>query len=619
MLKKLFILFVLLNLFDTATAQQNLNFTQLARWDDNTLPIRDSLQYNDCWGFERNGREYAVIGSLTKTHFIEVTNTSSPLTQVTNFTFGANSIWRDYKYYRGYVYGVADEGSEGLRVYNVNNINATTNRVTHVFTNTTNFVRCHNIWIDSIAGRLYCAGTNSRFDGIIVFDIKTNPASPVICGSMSLRSVSTSSSSGYVHDVHVYNGKMYCSHIYTGRMDVYDVTNINNWVPGNATITTVPRLGFIKVPGSGYNHSSYLSEDKTKLIMAEETHGRPLTIVDVSNPAAITALSTMYSCSECSAGQNTAPNGSGSIVHNPFVKDNLVYLAYYHEGLVVYDIANPCGPVKVAQFDTDFPNRPAYYSSYYGAWGAYPYLSSGKILISDVLNGLYVVSLNTAQVGRKVAMKVNLAGMDDVLRTDASFPTSDPYRTSTYSNKYSHVNNCNISKTTSTIINGNNIVDWVFVELRTGTLTSTTVVQTKAALVQNDGDVVDMDGVSPLNFSGNAGNFYIAIRHRNHLGFRTMNPVALSGNVTNLDFTNNSVAVYGTTSLVLVNNVTRMVGGDANLDGSIDGTDSSIWEVQNGSFANPYQNMADFNLDGSVDGSDAAFWELVNGSFQEIY
>jgi hypothetical protein len=146
------------------------------------------------------------------------------------------------------------------------------------------------------------------------------------------------------------------------------------------------------VVGTGYNHSSYLTEDNSKLIMAEETWGKPLRIVDVSDASNMSVLGTMYSCTECATGQ-TSINSTSPIVHNPFVKGNLAFLAYYHEGLQVYDISNASLPVKVAYFDTDYPNRATNYADYYGAWGTYPYLPSQRVLISDILNGLFVVNL----------------------------------------------------------------------------------------------------------------------------------------------------------------------------------------------------------------------------------
>jgi hypothetical protein len=64
----------------------------------------------------------------------------------------------------------------------------------------------------------------------------------------------------------------------------------------------------------------------------------------------------------------------------------------------------------------------------------------------------------------------------------------------------------------------NAIVDWVFVELRSK-LDSTLVMATRSGLLQRDGDVVDMDGISALAFGGvSADSFYVVVRHRLHLG-----------------------------------------------------------------------------------------------------
>ena len=66
----------------------------------------------------------------------------------------------------------------------------------------------------------------------------------------------------------------------------------------------------------------------------------------------------------------------------------------------------------------------------------------------------------------------------------------------------------------------NNIVDWVFLELRNSTVSpGNTVLQTRSALVTRAGNIVDIDGVSPVTFNNTAnGNYTVAVRHRNHLG-----------------------------------------------------------------------------------------------------
>jgi hypothetical protein len=78
----------------------------------------------------------------------------------------------------------------------------------------------------------------------------------------------------------------------------------------------------------------------------------------------------------------------------------------------------------------------------------------------------------------------------------------------------------------------NSIVDWVFIELRDATV-PTAVFHTRSALIQVDGDIVDVDGVSPLKFTvaDASKSYFISVRHRNHLGARTntvVKPIGLN-------------------------------------------------------------------------------------------
>ena len=84
----------------------------------------------------------------------------------------------------------------------------------------------------------------------------------------------------------------------------------------------------------------------------------------------------------------------------------------------------------------------------------------------------------------------------------------------------------------------NSIVDWVFIELRNPNNISQ-VVATRSALLQRDGDVVDVDGVSALVFESRMpGFYYVVVRHRNHLGAMTANTIAMTNAGTVVDFTN---------------------------------------------------------------------------------
>jgi hypothetical protein len=225
--------------------------------------------------------------------------------------------------------------------------------------------------------------------------------------------------------------------------------------------------------------------------------------------------------------------------------------------------------------------------------------------------------------GVRLAAKTMLQGaynsangtMDNYFSTANLLPTAQPY------NNYTHLGSGG-ETTTSAILtanNGNNsIVDWIFLELRNKNNAATRL-YTRVGLLQKDGDIVDMDGASPISFSSaTADNYYVAIRHRNHLGFRTLNTVALSSTPVSLNFTNNSIVINGSNPTITVApNTYAMVAADGNKDGSIDGLDSALWELQNGTF-DVYLNNTDYNHDGSVDALDSAIWEVQNGKYEEL-
>ena len=115
--------------------------------------------------------------------------------------------------------------------------------------------------------------------------------------------------------------------------------------------------------------------------------------------------------------------------------------------------------------------------------------------------------------------------MTNNLRTAGLIPLTDPYRLSPYSSSFAEVNDT-ITETASTSVftdqpfQNDNIVDWVFLELRS--VDGKNVLQTRSALVERDGDIVDVDGKSAVTFNNVvSGNYTVVVRHRNHLGLST--------------------------------------------------------------------------------------------------
>jgi len=134
----------------------------------------------------------------------------------------------------------------------------------------------------------------------------------------------------------------------------------------------------------------------------------------------------------------------------------------------------------------------------------------------------------------------NVSGstMQGDLRTLLIIPLNDPYADTGLpyaGSNYAFVPAGQMATTTQTIIDNNNVIDWVFVELRTGSSGATSVVASKSGLLKEDGTIINPDGTA-FSFTGvSAGNYFVAIKHRNHCGFMTNAATALP-NASLLDF-----------------------------------------------------------------------------------
>ncbi len=143
--------------------------------------------------------------------------------------------------------------------------------------------------------------------------------------------------------------------------------------------------------------------------------------------------------------------------------------------------------------------------------------------------------------------------MNATLRSSDLLPNTEPYT----GLGYTHAGGGGGETTNGTVLGvtgSNAVVDWVVVELR-NSANSAQVLATRSAVIQADGDVVAAnDGTSALSFSASSGSYFIALRHRNHLGIMTAAAVALSSTTTALDLSNGSVPLYGGA------NATKVVG-----------------------------------------------------------
>jgi hypothetical protein len=121
------------------------------------------------------------------------------------------------------------------------------------------------------------------------------------------------------------------------------------------------------------------------------------------------------------------------------------------------------------------------------------------------------------------------------------------------------------------------IVDWVLVEIKN---TAGNLVARRSVFVREDGQIVDLDGVSPVTLYGIGGGlYYITVKHRNHLGLSTQNSLFFSHTAMGVtppapktfDFTTAPDAnIFGdANAFKIIDGINVMICGDANRNTNI--------------------------------------------------
>ncbi|MBP9099577.1 MAG: hypothetical protein KBF74_12235, partial [Ferruginibacter sp.] len=126
--------------------------------------------------------------------------------------------------------------------------------------------------------------------------------------------------------------------------------------------------------------------------------------------------------------------------------------------------------------------------------------------------------------------------------------------------------------------------------------------------------VLHTDGTATMQFPSTLmGNeFYIAVKHRNHMETWSKLPVTFSS-ITEYDFTDNLLKAYddgvNPPMASVAGSKFAIYGGDVNQDGTVDGGDANDIEIGANNFDYGY-NAADANGDGETGGQDANIVEI---------
>lgn len=221
--------------------------------------------------------------------------------------------------------------------------------------------------------------------------------------------------------------------------------------------------------------------------------------------------------------------------------------------------------------------------------------SLGKIMITDYFYGGLVVDF---KVILAAAWNTTNSNMDKTLNTLNLIPLTDPY---------------GLETTVSAI--PEEAVDWVKIEFRD--VDDNTLEKAFARLIDQDGQIIEPDVSNFKIKEVESGSYSVVIKHRNHLGIVSNNPVDLSVSSPAVNF-KNSQSVAWQNGTISTNAAMKDVGGgvfalwqgNASGDGNIvyNGGDSdrvlildAVGGVGNMStvISNIYSAL-DINMDGKV-------------------
>jgi choice-of-anchor B domain-containing protein len=329
------------------------------------MTLLDQIDYtqdlNDIWGWvdPDDGTEYALVGTVTGVSVVSLADPNNVVE--VKFLPGANSTWRDIKTWGNYAY-VTNETSGGLMVIDLtgapNNITAT-NWAPNI-TGLGTLSSAHNLYIDEF-GYCYLAGSNLNSGGMLIVDVFTTPGSPVFVAAAP---------NTYAHDVYVRDNRMYASEIYDGNLAIYDVTNKQS----------IQLLAKQQTPFS-FTHNAWLNDASTVVFTTDEEPNAPVAAYDITDLSDIQELDEF---------RPVATLNANVIPHNVHVWNDWLIISYYTDGGIIVDASHPDNLIEVGNWDSFLGGN----GGFDGAWGAYPFLPSGIVLLTDIGNGLFVCGAN---------------------------------------------------------------------------------------------------------------------------------------------------------------------------------------------------------------------------------
>jgi choice-of-anchor B domain-containing protein len=358
-MKYLSVFFIIIIFSFSLLSNESKNIKLLSNWQDSSLAPPNNTEsapsfYNEVWGYASGGREYAIMGSSKGTYIIDITDPNNPY-QADYIKGRGDDAIRDYHTYKNYLYMVADGYPGALMIADLSFL---PDSVSLIYDSIELIENAHNIFIDTVSARLY-----STRGQILSLE---NPELPKLIGTFAIAGAGT-------HDYYVRADTVYLFENASDYFYIWDARDVDN-IENILTLSNYPDRDFC--------HSGWLSEDGNIFVLSNEFSGAKMKLYNVEDKSYPKLISTFRS--------NVSEK---SVPHNQIMKGNYIFVSYYEDGLCIFDISNPANPVMSGFYDT---NEAETEGKLRGAWGVYPFLPSGNVIVSDRQTGLYIFDVSEA-------------------------------------------------------------------------------------------------------------------------------------------------------------------------------------------------------------------------------
>ncbi|RKH48910.1 hypothetical protein D7Y23_18705 [Corallococcus sp. AB050B] len=223
-------------------------------------------------------------------------------------------------------------------------------------------INVHTVFVDG--DRLYAMSPYPNAETLL-FDV-ASPLEPRLLSRITVPHEEDTTS--YPHDAFAYGDRLYVNHTSTGYV-VLDVKHPD----------VTPVLGTYAFSGQ-FSHANAVGTINGRTIAFEggERVGAHLRVLDVTDPANIRLIGEVRKRPQTS-------------IHNMVLKGTKLYVAWYHEGVRVFDVADPAHPKEVAAFDSFQEAHPRSTDSLYQGAIGIRVPGDGHVYVVDMSRGLLVL------------------------------------------------------------------------------------------------------------------------------------------------------------------------------------------------------------------------------------